>query len=159
MYKNNLKYGQVDIGSFDCGDGINVFASPSNFNNSVYFNNLVYFNSESYLNRLEGGGIYCSNNLYVNGNLSVSNLSVAGIGVIKQLSDGGHSISMGWAGSELQVLVDSTYFTLVTKNMQESHTYSGTYYMVFPGTSGDTNVPTIGWVKAKIENEISKLNL
>lgn len=46
---------------------------------------------------------------YISGNLTVD-----GVGIIKQLNDGGHQISMGWNGSELQVVIDSTRFKVST---------------------------------------------
>ena len=35
-----------------------------------------------------------------------------------------------------------------------SATYAGTYYADFSNTSGDTNIPTIGWVKARQDSDV-----
>ena len=35
-----------------------------------------------------------------------------------------------------------------------SATYAGTYYVDFSNTSGDTNIPTIGWVKARQDSDV-----
>ena len=73
-------------------------------NGESYFGNKITLNAGTYLNGLTGGGIYCSGKFFIEGDLTVN-----GIGVIKQLSDGGHSISIGWNGSALDILVDSTH--------------------------------------------------
>ena len=39
-----------------------------------------------------------------------------------------------------------------------SSTYTGTYYAHFTNTSGDTNIPTIGWVKARQDSDIRLKN-
>ena len=93
-------------------------------NGLSYFNNNLYFNNGTYIGALTGGGMYCSSNGYFAGNLNV-----AGVGVIKQLSDGGHQISMGWTGSDLQVLVDSSYFYIAFAGHNlNSHTFTWTSY-------------------------------
>lgn len=49
--------------------------------------------------------------------------------------------------------VMTTANTIYTSNLYavlgQSDTYAGTYYLSLTNTSGDTNIPTIGWVKAR----------
>lgn len=47
------------------------------------------------------------------------------------------------------VLTSSTYATDLRVSLSTSPTYPGTYYLSFNNTSGDENVPTMGWVKAR----------
>ena len=41
------------------------------------------------------------------------------------------------------------FTTEIYASLYNSPTYPGTYYAEFSNTSGDTNIPTIGWVKAR----------
>ena len=47
------------------------------------------------------------------------------------------------------VLTSSTYATDLRVSLFSSPTYPGTSYLSFNNTSGDENVPTMGWVKAR----------
>ena len=43
--------------------------------------------------------------------------------------------------------------TSLSASLGASATYSGTYYLYFSNTSGDGNIPTIGWVKARAASD------
>lgn len=53
--------------------------------------------------------------------------------------------------------VMTTANTIYTSNLYavlgQSDTYPGTYYLSLSNTSGDTNIPTIGWVKARSSSD------
>lgn len=53
--------------------------------------------------------------------------------------------------------VMTTANTIYTSNLYavlgQSETYAGTYYLSLTNTSGDTNIPTIGWVKARSSSD------
>ena len=99
---------------------------------AIYFYNDNYYLDVHSTNGIQDG-IFCNGRFHTNTALSVGdviytncklsvdgsacingNLRVDGTGVIKQLSDGGHQLYMGWNGSRLDVLVDATHFLLAT---------------------------------------------
>lgn len=63
------------------------------------------------------------------------------------------------------VLTSSTYATDLRVSLSTSPTYPGTYYLSFYNTSGDENVPTMGWVKARqasderLKEDFSSMNI
>lgn len=63
------------------------------------------------------------------------------------------------------VLTSSTYATDLKVSLSTSPTYPGTYYLSFYNTSGDENVPTMGWVKARqasderLKEDFSSMNI
>lgn len=63
------------------------------------------------------------------------------------------------------VLTSSTYATDLRVSLSTSPTYPGTYYLSFNNTSGDENVPTMGWVKARqasderLKEDFSSMNI
>ena len=94
---------------------------------SFYAMNGIYFNN----NKLIGFRTTNDNGLYSIGKMGINGVSytdcalgvhgktyidgtliVTGNGIIKQLDDGGHTISMGWTGDTIQALVDATYMDL-----------------------------------------------
>lgn len=127
----------------------------------TYFDGNIYFNNESCLGALSGGGVYCGGKFYIDGDLSV-----VGTGVVKTLKDSNgnaHVLSLGWSGTDLQVLVDSTYFHLSTSNHNHDTIYSKLNHNLWDHTitwtdsgnartsstssDSDYNLACVQWVK------------
>ena len=56
-------------------------------------------------------------------------------------------------GTRVSLNGHTHYTSELYASLISSPTYSGTYYLSFPNTSGDENVPTIGWVKARTSSD------
>ena len=93
--------------------------------------------------------------LSANGNGSFyGNLYVSGTGVIKQLNDGGHQISMGWNGSGLDLRVDQTDMEVALKNKHnmKEHTTTWTSYGNLSMDTEEHNLASVSWVKTKTDS-------
>lgn len=125
---------------------------------SIYVNSKdCYFNSHVD-NNTGAKGIYCSSNLIVDGDLKVT-----GKGVIKSLNDSSgiaHDLSLGWSGSDLQVKVDQTYFSLATANHNLwNHTInwtgSGNARTNSTSASSQYNLASVQWVADNYQKQSS----
>lgn len=93
--------------------------------------------------------------LSANGNGAFyGNLYVGGTGVIKQLNDGGHQISMGWNGSGLDLRVDQTDMEVALKNKHnmKEHTATWTSYGNLSMDTEEHNLASVSWVKTKTDS-------
>ena len=113
-------------------------------------------------------GLSVSNSVYVGGNITTGgsitassavitgDITIGGNGVVKKLNDGGHLLSMGWNGYNIQMCVDTTYFHMVTK---DSWTSYGNLDLGVQGYTAEgsaiayPNLASVSWVEGKLDSD------
>lgn len=149
---------------------------------NIYLNGALHYDNGTYLNDMVGGGLYCSNQFDIEGKLCVGhtsygnymlnvkgnayidgNLTVSGTGVVNTLTDNAgnaHRLSLGWTGSKLQVLVDSTYLDIERAGHNLwSHTITwtdaGNARTNSSSNDSDYNLACVQWIKDNYQPKAS----